>query len=880
MQNSFTKKILTASIGVLALLVLLNAVQFSLLSNQILASNETAVKVNASGRQRYLTQRIIALTGDLLYGQLEGGDSAMLLSEINEEIAEIEEIHAALLVGNPERSISGSMSPAVERVYFSTPYNLDAQLSHFLSEIKDATTTGKAPPIEDRAHFLEEYTLLIPALEELVSVIQNDHKIANQALSRTVVYLLASNVIVMALAATYLILPSMRRIEGDVVLLRKESARSKEAQLRFKSLFDGHPDATVIVSGDGKISLANSQARAVLGYKSNELAGVSLEKLIPRSALRKHNLHMDTFFRNPQVRKMALDGREVYAVRKDGEEFPAEISLSPIIVGENISVAASIHDISDRKNFERERATILAISASLRRAEAAEEIYPLILDEIVDALALEGSALILNDISAEKNIVELATGVWDKLTGALLDVDEGVASVVMKSGEQLIEKDSENRHPNHTHKDSMSEVEAIATLPMKTGKNILGVLVAGRQKKFSDQDVSLLASVANMSANAIKRIKLFEQTRRQLQQLNSLREIDYAISSNMNFDEILHVLLNMVTNQLGIDASTVYLFNAKKQELKLAHAHGLREPKRLDSSLDLDNSLAAEVIMTGQMVHIGNLEQRNLTSGFNDFLEAEEFQYYAGAPLKIKGQVKGILEIFHRGQLNPDREWLDFYETLASHATIAIQEAESVSKLRNAKSELEIAYDATLLGWADALDMRDNETAGHTKRVTDLTLDLAIAFGITEKEQLGHIARGATLHDIGKISVPDSILLKPGKLTDDEWIQMKMHPEYAYGFLRTIKYLKASIDIPRYHHEKWDGSGYPEGLKGEEIPIAARIFALVDVWDALRSNRPYRKAWSRKRTIAHILDQSGKHFDPKITKTFLELLNSSSVDRV
>ena len=187
------------------------------------------------------------------------------------------------------------------------------------------------------------------------------------------------------------------------------------------------------------------------------------------------------------------------------------------------------------------------------------------------------------------------------------------------------------------------------------------------------------------------------------------------------------------------------------------------------------------------------------------------------------------------------------------------------------------AYDATIAGWSLAMDLRDKETEGHTRRVTELTVLLARELGVNDVE-IQHIKRGALLHDIGKLGVPDSILLKAGKLSDEEWTIMRKHPIYAFEMLAPIEYLHPALDIPYYHHEKWDGTGYPRGLKGEEIPLAARIFAVVDVWDAITSDRPYRAAWSREKALNYILENSGSHFDPKIVEIFSRFINKYSKD--
>jgi putative two-component system response regulator len=194
---------------------------------------------------------------------------------------------------------------------------------------------------------------------------------------------------------------------------------------------------------------------------------------------------------------------------------------------------------------------------------------------------------------------------------------------------------------------------------------------------------------------------------------------------------------------------------------------------------------------------------------------------------------------------------------------------EERTKLQEANDQILEAYEATIEGWTRALDLRDKETEGHSQRVTELTIKLAKAYGMNADE-LPHIRRGALLHDMGKIGIPDSILHKPGALTDQEWTTMRKHPQFVYDMLKSVEYLQPALDIPYCHHEKWDGSGYPRGLKGEEIPIAARLFAIADVWDALISDRPYRDAWKKEETLTYIRDQSGKHFDPKIVELFFK----------
>ena len=192
--------------------------------------------------------------------------------------------------------------------------------------------------------------------------------------------------------------------------------------------------------------------------------------------------------------------------------------------------------------------------------------------------------------------------------------------------------------------------------------------------------------------------------------------------------------------------------------------------------------------------------------------------------------------------------------------------------LKQAHAQLEEAYNATLEGWVRALEIREHDTADHSRRVVEMTISMAERMGITG-EALVHAKRGALLHDIGKMGVPDNILLKPGSLTMEEWTIMRYHPVYARNLLQEISYLIPAMDIPYSHHERWNGAGYPRGLSGEEIPLTARIFAVIDVYDALLSNRPYRPAWAEEDVIKYLIDQKGVQFDPHVVDEFLACLD-------
>ena len=297
---------------------------------------------------------------------------------------------------------------------------------------------------------------------------------------------------------------------------------------------------------------------------------------------------------------------------------------------------------------------------------------------------------------------------------------------------------------------------------------------------------------------------------------------------------------------------------------------GFSNKKRPDSTyIRIGEGLGGQVALKRKLVQIPDLSRSSEQK--TALLVEKGFKSYFGIPLIGKGQIKGVLEIYTRKEINPTSDWLNFLHTLAGQAAIAIDNVQLFKNLQRSNQELILAYDTTLAGWGRALELRDKETQGHTDRVVELTLELARRVGV-EGEELTHIMRGTLLHDIGKMGIPDHILHKPGPLTEDEWVIMRQHPQYAYDLMNPIPYLRRSLDIPYAHHERWDGSGYPRGLKGEEIPLAARIFAVVDIWDALLYKRVYRDAWPEDKVIEYLKNTAGIELDPAIVEIFLEII--------
>ncbi len=362
-----------------------------------------------------------------------------------------------------------------------------------------------------------------------------------------------------------------------------------------------------------------------------------------------------------------------------------------------------------------------------------------------------------------------------------------------------------------------------------------------------------------------------EKLQRHTDNLTALRSIDNAINSSLDLNVTLSVLLMEALKQLNVDAGVVLLLNPSTQTLDYVSGQGFHTDHIHLACVRMGEYCGGRVAKERRTLILNDFSIAAEGTYLRKLIDSEDFKAYVGVPLIAKGAVKGVLGLLHRSPLHPDQDWLMFSEALAGQAAIAIDNSEMFENLQNSHTELLLAYDTTIEGWARALDYRDRETEGHSRRVTELTVRIARKMGLGS-EKLIHVRRGALLHDIGKLGVPDSILLKPGKLTDEEFAIMKRHPEIAFRLISPIKFLRPTLEIPYYHHERWDGSGYPKGLKGKEIPLTARIFAVVDVWDALSSNRPYRAAWPEERVREYLRQQEGREFDPAVVELFMDLI--------
>lgn len=507
------------------------------------------------------------------------------------------------------------------------------------------------------------------------------------------------------------------------------------------------------------------------------------------------------------------------------------------------------------------------VSTAMRTAETLQDMIPRLMDETLAILKADGGIFWLHNTFAGELERVTARGPFKHVASAT-EPEECIAYEAFSTGQLH----SIHEFSKETMGTEMPSGFGGACIPILAARDVIGVFLVGVElpRELSQDELHLLKTLAEIAGNAIQRTRLHEQTERNLKKLDALRSIDQAITSSIDIKLSLNILVEHAKTQLEVDAVSILRLDPNTQYLEFFTGRGFRTGPSSKTQVRLGEGLAGKAALEHRTICVPDLTKQGVTPRVMSTATTELFQAYFVAPMVTKGLVKGVIEIFQRKPFRPDPEWEGFLDALAGQAAIAIENTELFESLEQSNLELTYAYDATIEGWSRALDLRDRETEGHTRRVAKITLDLARAIGV-EKESLLHIRRGALLHDIGKMGIPDYILLKEGPLDESEWEIMRKHPLFAFEMLSPIKYLTPALDIPYYHHEKWDGTGYPHGLAGEKIPIAARIFAIADVWDALLSDRPYRKAWSKEETLAYILENSGAHFDPQIVEVFTTL---------
>lgn len=612
------------------------------------------------------------------------------------------------------------------------------------------------------------------------------------------------------------------------VAMAIERKRSEQAlqnsQRRNELLVEATTDGIVLETLDGRIIDCNEIAEKMYGYTREELLTKRVVDLVSPDFLVDKPDYIDW-----EIKHSAMVS-DIPNRRKDGSIFPVEVSTRLATIENQTVAVAYIRDITERKKTEQ------AIVES---------------EEKFRTLAQTAAAGIFIHKGGPYLYVNPK---WIEITGYSEEelLQKEFLSIFATGSHTVVEKHFQDRLQNDR---SVKRYEA--EIFTKTG-----------QTKWVDITTS---GIIYQGMEAIIGTAVDITDRKQKEnELEMVAKISEALRVALSREEIRPTVLREIMNFLDVDGALISTIENSDAPEILDRALGCFEPADM-TRLKVSEGLTGHIIATGK-TYTNHDAPNDPYFSFPKMLQS--LTSLAGVPLITKGETIGALLIGAAHILTENE--IRLLKTIGDMTASAIHRSDLYEQTSAQARELKQAYDATLEGWAHALELRDKETQGHSLRIANLTLKLAGRMGYKETS-LENVRRGALLHDIGKMGVPDTILLKPGSLNEDEWALMRKHPEYAREMLIALPYFSDAIDIPYCHHEWWDGSGYPRGLKGNEIPLAARIFAIVDAWDALISDRPYRKAWSKRDALSHIIDQSGNHFDPEVVNSFVQMLKDENI---
>ncbi len=554
--------------------------------------------------------------------------------------------------------------------------------------------------------------------------------------------------------------------------------------------------------------------------------------------------------------------KENRILRAQAQAQQTEISALRNQPGQNVAEAAG-HSVGERKLREREWEVIgrvLAIPCAVPRPA---DMLLAILNQVLKVFNVNGAALALRDAVTGESVIEGSRGEWAGLAGLRLAPGANLPGFLVTTGSPYVTADI-RADGRFEQPPLFGSSRAVTGIPLIAFGETIGALWMGRTTPITENEARLLVAVGEVAAHLIYRASRQEEVEENLQRLTVLRAIDQAVAANPAVAFTLNTVLEHLVAYLQVSAADILLLNPDTQTLDHAAGLGFHSPAAGHPSLPVGAGLAGQAVQQRAIVTTQNLAE------VEPLPEGETFMAYAAAPLVAKEQVVGVLEIFHRTSLDFAPSWLDFLKALATQAALAIYNAKLITYLQHSNAELRAACDNLVESWPRLLERRDPGAEGNMREMIAIALRMAQALGMSESEKM-HIRQGILLHDIGKMLLPDSLLNNQGALSKAEWSLMRQHPTYAYELLAPVAFLQPTLDIPYCHHEAWDGSGYPRGLKGEAIPLAARIFAVADVWNALRSDRPYRKGWPEGKAIEYIRSQVGKLFDPKVAYLFMKL---------
>jgi len=612
---------------------------------------------------------------------------------------------------------------------------------------------------------------------------------------------------------------------------RKQSDQAlQESETQFRAVVQTAAEAIIMMDARGEIISWNTAAENIFGYSFNEMIGTSISRIVPRQFLATQRFGIESALAREEWNIIGKTV-EVAGLTKDGREFPIEMSLADWETEKGIFFTAVIRDISERKEAEK-------------RIWYSERKYHELFQVNKDGIAI----FLQNPHGPPSNFIEV-----NDAAAAMVGYTR--EEMLKLSPQMLLDPGMDGRQLPFRQPEFLSKgiVDFEASLMHKDGHTVFA--------EFTGQLIQYEGQPAIMNI-----VRDITERKHHENELHAIATLSAALRTAETRTEMLPVIVKQLVVLLNCETASIEIIDPLTGDAVTEAAYGAWES--LIGMRQKSNTGVNVVISKTRQPYFTN-DLKNDPNFTRHALVDTDFHGGIGIPLIAQDHLIGF--IWMGRNANVSETEVRLLTAISDIAANAIYRSTLHEQTKKDAADLALAYDTTLEGWARALELRDQETEGHTRRVVQMTIDLARLMGIRGVE-LENIRRGALLHDIGKMGIPDSILLKNGPLDENEWEIMRQHPEFAYKLLEPITYLRPVLEIPHYHHEKWDGTGYPHSLKGEKIPVAARIFAIIDVWDALTSDRPYRPAWPKEKTLAHIIEQAGKHFDPAVVEAFLKII--------
>jgi putative nucleotidyltransferase with HDIG domain len=510
-----------------------------------------------------------------------------------------------------------------------------------------------------------------------------------------------------------------------------------------------------------------------------------------------------------------------------------------------------------------ELSTLQHIGRSLSSILDQEMVYETIVDNVINVLSgVKRCSLLLVDEKRNEFIFRVAKGLDPEIIpeSGRIPIEEGIASKVYHTGEAVLMNDLKEDEDTRVLEESKVVRSSICAPIIISGK-VIGVLSLSNRISgiaFNETDLRLVEGVSIEAALAIKNARMWQDLKRKVLELNTLHEVGKNLSLVLDINKLLELVLDLTAKVLGgVKTSSVILYDEESNSLQVMLYKGNRSIESLQP-IRTDEGIAGKVFTRGEPIII------------NDFKSADSAAAITGrssicVPLKVKEKTIGVLSVSDKHSGDPfDNSDLDMLVTLASQISIALYNAQLYE-------DLEASYLSAVRALANSIDAKDAYTRGHSERVARYSMEIGRVMGMNS-EEIKNLHIGALLHDIGKIGIAESIINKSSRLTEEEYTEIKTHPSRGASIIEPAKFLKEKVPLIKYHHERYDGKGYPDGLKGEDIPLMARIVCVADSFDAMTSKRAYRDVMPLEEARNELIKCSGSQFDPRVINAFLEVL--------